>query len=88
MRCNSIAPGAVMTAALRDNLSAEAIESIRGPQCAALHREAGDIANAMLFLASDEFRYVTGQCLIVDGGMTGHSSIAEDRRSLLPEPAE
>lgn len=29
-----------------------------------------DIANAMLFLASDESRYITGQTIIVDGGAT------------------
>lgn len=29
-----------------------------------------DIAHAMLFLASDEARYVTGQTIIVDGGAT------------------
>ncbi len=29
-----------------------------------------DIANAMLYLASDEAGYVTGQTLIVDGGST------------------
>ena len=27
-----------------------------------------DIANAVYFLASDEARFVTGQCLLVDGG--------------------
>ncbi len=84
VRCNSIAPGAVMTPALRDNLSAEAIESIRGHNALPFIGEADDIANAMLFLASDESRYITGQCLVVDGGMTSHSSIAEDRRSMLP----
>ncbi len=29
-----------------------------------------DIANAILFLASDEAAYITGQCLDVNGGLT------------------
>ncbi|MGP5317526.1 SDR family NAD(P)-dependent oxidoreductase [Arthrobacter rhombi] len=85
VRCNSIAPGAIMTPALRDNLPEEAIESIRGHNALPFIGAADDIAQAMLYLASEESRYVTGQCLVVDGGMSSHSSIAEDRRSLLPD---
>jgi NAD(P)-dependent dehydrogenase (short-subunit alcohol dehydrogenase family) len=29
-----------------------------------------DIANAALYLASDEARYITGHCLVVDAGQT------------------
>lgn len=32
--------------------------------------DAWDVANAVLFLASDEARYITGQTLVVDGGIT------------------
>ncbi len=34
--------------------------------------EPEDIARAVLFLASDESRYITGQTLVVDGGMLSH----------------
>jgi NAD(P)-dependent dehydrogenase (short-subunit alcohol dehydrogenase family) len=34
--------------------------------------DAEDIANAALFLASDESRFMTGTCLVVDGGWVAH----------------
>jgi len=32
--------------------------------------DAWDVANAVLFLASDEARYITATQIVVDGGMT------------------
>ena len=34
-----------------------------------LRGDAWDVAHAALFLASDEARYITGQEIIVDGGL-------------------
>lgn len=85
VRCNAVAPGAVMTPALADNVPAATIEGIRAHNALPFIGEPDDIANAMLFLASDESRYITGQVLVVDGGMTSHSPIAELRRQSMAD---
>ena len=44
-----------------------------------------DIAAMVAFLASDESRYVTGQLLRVDGGITSHApTLADSRRRMKP----
>lgn len=80
IRCNAVAPGAIMTPALRDNLPAEMIEGIRLHNALPFIGEPEDVAHLMVFLASEESRYITGQLLVVDGGMSSHSTIAEIRR--------
>lgn len=80
IRCNAIAPGAVMTPSLQNNLPAEMVEGIRRHNALPFIGEPEDVANVMLFLASQESRYITGQIIVVDGGMTSHSTIAETRR--------
>ena len=45
-------------------------EEVLGKIPLASFGEVADIAAAVLFLASKEARYITGQVLAVDGGMT------------------
>ncbi|MES2123123.1 MAG: 3-oxoacyl-[acyl-carrier-protein] reductase [Gemmatimonadota bacterium] len=67
---NCIAPGFIetdMTGALPEATRTALLESIPLQRLGA----PGDIAGAVLFLASDLGGYVTGQVLVVDGGMIG-----------------
>ncbi|MGW2544145.1 SDR family NAD(P)-dependent oxidoreductase [Kitasatospora sp. NPDC001574] len=84
VRCNAVAPGAVMTPALENNLPPEVIESLRNGNALPYLGTPEDIGHTMVFLASDESRYLTGQLLVVDGGMTMQSSAAPGRRAMLP----
>ncbi|QKW52419.1 SDR family NAD(P)-dependent oxidoreductase [Streptomyces buecherae] len=84
VRCNAIAPGAVMTPALERNLPTDVIESLKRGNALPYLGAPEDIGHAMVFLASDESRYLTGQLLVVDGGMTMQSSAAPGRRAMLP----
>jgi NAD(P)-dependent dehydrogenase (short-subunit alcohol dehydrogenase family) len=71
VRINAIAPGLVRTdfaRALWENPEAEKRDNAATP----LRRlgEPRDIAGAAVFLASDAGAYVTGQTIVVDGGVT------------------
>lgn len=84
IRCNAIAPGAVMTPALENNLPQEVVDSLKRGNALPYLGSPEDIGHTMVFLASDESRYLTGQLLVVDGGMTAQSSAAPGRRAMLP----
>ena len=72
IRVNSVHPGIIRTnmaaSGLEDN--AENYEAIEATIPMGRLGEPEDIANCVLFLASDEARYVTGAEFVVDGGYT------------------
>jgi 3-oxoacyl-[acyl-carrier protein] reductase len=66
--CNAIAPGFIetaMTAKLTDEVKANYAKSIPLGRMGSVE----DVANAVLFLVSEQASYITGQVLHVDGGL-------------------
>lgn len=66
---NAIAPGYIdtdMTAVLSDEIKGQIVDSVPLKRMGQVE----DIANAVVFLASDKASYITGQVLSVDGGMS------------------
>ncbi|MBV1916646.1 MAG: SDR family oxidoreductase [Sphingomonadaceae bacterium] len=73
IRVNCISPGNIVTPIIGglQGLDAEAVEKkFGGTQPIPRPGVANDIAQAALFLASDEAGFITGHNLVVDGGMT------------------
>jgi 3-oxoacyl-[acyl-carrier protein] reductase len=67
---NAIMPGAIFTEIERKTVTPEQKAAMIAGQ--SLHRgaEPDDIAGVALFLCSDAAKWITGQCLTADGGLT------------------
>jgi 2-keto-3-deoxy-L-fuconate dehydrogenase len=75
IRCNGIAPGTVDTPSLGDRINAfddpaEARKMFIARQPMGRLAKAEEIAPIVIYLASDESAFATGQIFSVDGGMT------------------
>ena len=72
VRVNAVAPGPVETAMLTrfTGGSEEAKAGLFGMMPAKRGAQPEEIAQTIVFLASDKARFLTGQCIAVDGGYT------------------
>jgi 2-keto-3-deoxy-L-fuconate dehydrogenase len=75
IRCNAIAPGTVDTPSLGDRINAyadpvEARKNFVARQPMGRLAQAHEIAPIVVFLASDESVFASGQVFAIDGGMT------------------
>ncbi|KIQ02621.1 MULTISPECIES: glucose 1-dehydrogenase [Pseudomonas] len=70
IRVNAIAPGAIRTAINREATEGEAAKSLLELIPYGRIGDAEDIANAVVWLASDAADYVHGTTLFIDGGMS------------------
>jgi NAD(P)-dependent dehydrogenase (short-subunit alcohol dehydrogenase family) len=72
IRVNAIAPGPTDTPMLREALSPEDLQAFVDSFPLGRLGRPEELAQAVLFLASDESSFVTGAILAVDGGQTAH----------------
>jgi meso-butanediol dehydrogenase/(S,S)-butanediol dehydrogenase/diacetyl reductase len=80
IRVNCVCPGAINTRAPEILMGdrADEFRRIQG-EAAPLGRigEPDEIANTVLFLASDEASFITGEAIVVDGGMTAQTGLID-----------
>ncbi|HXF62213.1 MAG TPA: SDR family oxidoreductase [Caldilineaceae bacterium] len=99
IRCNAIAPGQIVGEREQERLARDPLEDRLSRDCYPLGRygRPEEIANAALFLASDEASFITGIVLTADGGLTLQSPEALVRPSfrkrwrddlLIPHPLD
>ena len=72
IRCNVVSPGLIMTQANIVNNSQEQLDRIERHKLTPYLGKPEDIAAAVAYLGSDDARFVTGQVIVVDGGITNH----------------
>jgi NAD(P)-dependent dehydrogenase (short-subunit alcohol dehydrogenase family) len=72
IRCNAVSPGIIRTPGMLAACPPEVIREIVRHNLVPRLGEPEDIARAVLFLASDESSFITGQVLCVDGGQLAH----------------
>ncbi|ATI80708.1 SDR family NAD(P)-dependent oxidoreductase [Sphingobium yanoikuyae] len=84
IRANSVAPGHVMTPHAMSKIPPAMREARRKVGPLGIEGDAWDVAQAVLFLASDEARFINGVELAVDGGVEGIGPLAG--HALICEP--
>jgi NAD(P)-dependent dehydrogenase (short-subunit alcohol dehydrogenase family) len=77
IRVNTILPGLVITDAVRAHLKEDMLASLSKATLTPSVGQPEDIADVVVFLASDESRYITGQMIAVDGGMSAHVGLGD-----------
>jgi 3-oxoacyl-[acyl-carrier protein] reductase len=67
---NGVEPGNILTEGIKEGRSAAFIQSMQDMVPLGRLGTPRDVANAVLFLASDDAAYITGTTIVVDGGQT------------------
>lgn len=69
---NVVSPGLTLTQRVLDHVSPELLERRRKERAIARDEQPADVVAVIVFLASDDAAFITGQLLNVDGGVVKH----------------
>lgn len=82
IRCNAVAPGLILTPAALNNLPEPIRRIFLRHNSLPYLGEPEDIAATVAFLASDDAKYITGQTIVADGGLTIHNPTVAEMNEL------
>jgi NAD(P)-dependent dehydrogenase (short-subunit alcohol dehydrogenase family) len=71
IRINAVNPGLIATA-MMDRLSSGSTDDVGSTVPMGRMGQAAEVAQAVVFLCSDAASYITGQPLVIDGGLTAY----------------
>lgn len=72
VRANTVVPGLILTGAVRAHLSEDILDGLGRATLTPYVGQPQDVAELVVFLASEQSRYITGQMISIDGGMSAH----------------
>jgi NAD(P)-dependent dehydrogenase (short-subunit alcohol dehydrogenase family) len=75
VRANTVVPGLILTDAVRAHLSGEILDNLGSATLTPYVGQPKDVAELVVFLASEQSRYITGQMISIDGGMSAHVAV-------------
>lgn len=87
IRVNAICPGVILTPLLRQGREQQFRDLLPNVQPWPEGGRPEHIAGAALFLASDDSEFVTGQAIVVDGGLTALGPDLDNRLQTRPDAA-
>jgi NAD(P)-dependent dehydrogenase (short-subunit alcohol dehydrogenase family) len=86
IRCNAIAPGLIETPTMLSQMPPP-VRELFAEHCSVPRVGLpADIANGVVFLASERSAYITGQVLNIDGGLLAHIPTVRDIRQMMAGP--